>query len=116
MKKAGIKIVMTLLVMVVVACNSKNKTSENKEVEKAVISEKKETNNDLLVCDLLTEKYIKTIFSDATNFKQTSMEKPYPSCSYRFVTNNTNHKFGITIVKKYASEKNFTKSMSFIKA
>jgi len=116
MKNTSLKIVSVfLLLVVIISCNSKSDTSKNKEHNKTTVSEK-QSNNSLLVCDLLTENYIKSIFPDATNFKQTSMDKPYPSCSYRFVSNGTNYKFGMTMVKKYASEKNFNRAMESMKS
>jgi len=112
-KTANIQL--SLLIMVFLACESKPKevTEINKIVTHNVEEEKAA---DLSVCELLSEEYILKIFPEATDFNPRSMEKPYPSCSYRFLVAGTNHKVGITLVKKYASEKNLDKSMTYIKS
>ncbi len=56
-----------------------------------------------------------SIFPSAENFKPFSKEKPYPSCSYRFKFKGEKYKVGLTLVRKYASEKNLEKAVSYFK-
>ena len=67
------------------------------------------------ICNILSKNYLLSVFPGAENFKPFSKEKPYPSCSYRFEYNGQNYKVGFTLVKKYASEKNLDKAVSYFK-
>lgn len=105
-----------LLILVFLACESKPKKVPEIKNDVTLNIENATTENSSLVCELLSEEYILKLFPEAIDFQPRSMEKPYPSCSYRFTVNGTNHKVGITLVKKYASEKNLDKSMTYIKS
>lgn len=97
--KVVINSLLVLMTMAFINCDSKQK------------NKKEETS----VCNILSKDYLLSVFPGAKNFKPFSKEKPYPSCSYRFEYNGQNYKVGFTLVKKYASEKNLDKAVSYFK-
>lgn len=110
-QKIAIKGILILLAMAFINCDSKQKN--NKEEINNIISKTGSNNEDVSVCNILSKEYLIKTFPGASNFKPFSKEKPYPSCSYRFEYKGENHKVGLTLVKKYASEKNLDKAVSY---
>jgi hypothetical protein len=111
--KIAIQGFLIFLAMAFINCDSKQKN--NKEVINNLNSKTRANYEEASVCNILSKEYLIKTFPGASNFKPFSKEKPYPSCSYRFEYNGENHKVGLTLVKKYASEKNLDKAVSYFK-
>ncbi len=112
MKKYFLKTIsLFILVLIFIGFNSK---SEKKQPVRTKFIWKN-PNTDNTACNILTKDYLLGEFPGAENFKPFSKKKPYPSCSFRFKYNGKNYKVGLTLVKKYASEKNLDKAVSYFK-
>ncbi len=103
--------------MIMFSCGNEKQNKEKKTLENTKVSLEtklpKKNNDSGSACEILTENFVKSIFSEAINFKPKSSEKPYPTCSYKFEVNGSPHHARLTIAKGFGSEKNLEMAMKY---
>ena len=96
----------TILLITIASLYSGNKNVSSDLLKKTIA-------NTGTACEYLTADYLSTLFPGATNFKQKSSEKPYPTCSYEFEVDGISHMARLTLAIGLGSEKNFDNAMKY---